>query len=85
MTVEPYAIVLPKGDAALKAVVDREMRRIIQSGEIYPIYQKWFQTPIPPRGINLQLPMPYMLRDSFKFPSDKVGDFVVDTASKQKE
>lgn len=85
MTVEPYAIVLPKGDAALKALVDKEMRRIIQSGEIYPIYQKWFQAPIPPRGINLQLPMPYMLRDSFKFPSDKVGDFAVDTASKQKK
>ena len=74
MTIEPYAIMLPKGDAALKKVVDQEMRRIIQSGEINAIYAKWFTQPIPPKGINLALPMQHMLKDSFKYPSDKVGD-----------
>lgn len=74
MTVEPYAIMLPKGDAAFKKVVDDEMRRIILSGEITGLYKKWFQTAIPPKGINLNLPMPFMLKESFKFPSDKVGE-----------
>jgi ABC-type amino acid transport substrate-binding protein len=74
MTIEPYAIMLPKGDAAFKKLVDTEIRRIIVSGEINAIYRKWFEQPIPPKGINLGLPMPYMLRDSFKFPSDKVAD-----------
>ena len=74
MTIEPYAIMLPKGDAAFKKLVDQEMRRIIQSGEINAIYAKWFTQPIPPKGINLALPMQHMLRDSFKYPSDKVGD-----------
>jgi ABC-type amino acid transport substrate-binding protein len=74
MTIEPYAIMLPKGDAAFKKVVDVEMRRIILSGEIQVLYKKWFEQPIPPKGINLNLPMPYMLRDSFKYPSDKVAD-----------
>lgn len=74
MTIEPYAVMLPKGDAAFKKVIDDEMRRIIQSGEIYAIYAKWFQRPIPPKGVNLGLPMPYLLRELFKFPSDKVGD-----------
>lgn len=74
MTIEPYAIMLPKGDAAFKKIVDAEMRRIILSGEIQVIYRKWFEQPIPPKGINLNLPMPYMLRDSFKYPSDKVAD-----------
>jgi ABC-type amino acid transport substrate-binding protein len=74
MTIEPYAIMLPKGDAAFKKVVDAEMRRIILSGEIHVLYKKWFEQPIPPKGINLSLPMPYMLRDSFKYPSDKVAD-----------
>jgi ABC-type amino acid transport substrate-binding protein len=74
MTIEPYAIMLPKGDAAFKKLVDAEMRRIILSGEINAIYRKWFKQPIPPKGINLNLPMPYMLRDSFKYPSDKVAD-----------
>jgi ABC-type amino acid transport substrate-binding protein len=74
MTIEPYAIMLPKDDAAFKKLVDTEMRRIILSGEINAIYRKWFEQPIPPKGINLNLPMPYMLRDSFKYPSDKVAD-----------
>ena len=74
MTIEPYAVMLPKGDAAFKKVIDTEMRRIILSGEINAIYKKWFEQPIPPKGINLNLPMPYMLRDSFKYPSDKVAD-----------
>ena len=74
MTIEPYAIMLPKGDTAFKKVVDQEMRRIIQSGEINAIYAKWFTQPIPPKNINLALPMQHMLKDSFKYPSDKVGD-----------
>jgi ABC-type amino acid transport substrate-binding protein len=74
MTVEPYAIMIPKGDPEFKRVVDQEVRRIIVSGEIHPLYRKWFESPIPPKGINLDLPMPYMLRESFKYPSDKVGD-----------
>lgn len=74
MSIEPYAIVLPKDDPAFKKLVDAEMRRIIQSGEIKPIYHRWFEQAIPPRGINLSLPMPAMLRDSFRYPSDKVAD-----------
>lgn len=74
MSIEPYAIMLPKGDAAFKKLVDAEMRRIILSGEIKPLYRKWFEEAIPPKGINLALPMPAMLRDSFKYPSDKVAD-----------
>jgi ABC-type amino acid transport substrate-binding protein len=76
MTIEPYAIMLPKGDVAFKKVVDTEMRRIIQSGEIYPLYRKWFEQAIPPKNVNLALPLPYLLRDSFKYPSDKVADLV---------
>ncbi len=76
MSIDPYAIMLPKGDTALKKVVDTEMRRIILSGEIKALYYKWFEQPIPPKGITLALPMPYMLRDSFKYPSDKVADLV---------
>ena len=74
MTIEPYAIMMPKGEPELKAIVDREIRRIIFSGEINVIYKKWFESAIPPNNINLDLPMPYMLRESFKYPSDKVGD-----------
>lgn len=76
MTIEPYAIMLPKGDPAFKAVVDRELRRLISSGEIYTLYHRWFEEPIPPRGVNMELPMPSLLRDALRYPSDKVGDLV---------
>ncbi|QHI98943.1 transporter substrate-binding domain-containing protein [Xylophilus rhododendri] len=74
MSIEPYAIMLPPRDPAFKKVVDQEMRRLIASGEIQTLYRRWFQQPIPPKGINLELPMPAMLRDSFRYPSDKTGD-----------
>lgn len=76
MSVEPYAVMLPKGDAEFKRVVDQEVRRVIVSGEINAMYKKWFNSPIPPRGINLDLPMSFMLKESFKYPSDKVGDLL---------
>ncbi|MFZ4287102.1 amino acid ABC transporter substrate-binding protein [Variovorax sp. HJSM1_2] len=75
MSMEPYAIMLPPNEPAFKKLVDQEMRRVILSGEITGLYTKWFQQPIAPKGINLALPMPYLLKDSFKFPSDKVDAF----------
>lgn len=74
LSTEPYAIMLRKDDPAFKAVVDREMARIINDGELNKIYDKWFAKPIPPIGINLAMPMGHLLRDSLRFPSDKVGD-----------
>jgi ABC-type amino acid transport substrate-binding protein len=74
MTIEPYAIMLPKGDAAFKKVVDGEVRRVMLSGDIHTLYKKWFMSPIAPKGINLDLPMPFLLKEAIKYPSDKVGD-----------
>jgi ABC-type amino acid transport substrate-binding protein len=74
LSAEPYAIMLRKDDPAFKAVVDREMGRLINEGEIYKLYDKWFKAPIPPKGINMSMPMGHLLRDTFRFPTDKVGD-----------
>ena len=74
VTVEPLAIMLSKDDAAFKKVVDDEMRHIIRSGEAEKIYDHWFLAPIPPKGVTLNLPMSYLLRDSWKYPSDIVGN-----------
>lgn len=72
MTIEPYAIMLPKGETAFKALIDSEMRKLIADGTLQQLYTRWFLQPIPPKGINMQLPMPALLRDSLKYPSDKV-------------
>lgn len=72
MTTEPLAIMLPKGDAAFKKLIDEEMRRLITSRDIYPIYDRWFMKPIPPGNTVLNLPVSYLLRDFWKYPTDQV-------------
>jgi len=62
---------LPKGDAEFKLLIDTEMKRLITSREVYPLYDKWFSKPIAP-GITLNLPLGYLLRDSWKYPSAEV-------------
>lgn len=72
LTTEPLAIMLPKNDPEFKKLVDEEMRRLITSREIYPLYDKWFKQPIPPGGTVLNLPVSYLLRDFWKYPTDQV-------------
>lgn len=74
LTVEPYAVMLSKDDAELKKIVDIEMADMIHSGDLERLYKRWFQSPIPPKGANLEMPMGYLLRASLRYPSDKVAD-----------
>jgi len=72
LTTEPLAIMLPKGDAVFKKIVDDEMRRLIFDREMHTIYAQWFEQPIPPNNVPLNLPISYLLRDFWKFPTDQV-------------
>lgn len=72
LTTDALAIMFAKDDLPFKRLVDREMRRLIVSRDIYPIYDKWFMQPIPPKGQSLQLPTSYLLKDFWKYPSDFV-------------
>ena len=72
LTTEPLAIMLPKNDPEFKKLIDEEMRRLIVSKEIQPIYDKWFLKPIPPNDRPLNLPVSYLLKDFWKYPSDFV-------------
>jgi ABC-type amino acid transport substrate-binding protein len=69
--VEPYAIMLRKDDPAFKKLVDDTLAGLIKSGEFTKLYAKWFQSPIPPKGINLNAPMSKELQDNLKSLSDK--------------
>lgn len=69
--VEPYAIMIRLGDPAFKALVDGTLARLMGSGEFTRLYTKWFMSPIPPRGINLNAPMSQELMDNLKRLSDK--------------
>ena len=72
LSTEPLAIMLPKNDPAFKKLVDTEMKRLVNSREIYAIYDKWFMQPIPPKNTALSLPVSYLLRDFWKYPTDSV-------------
>ena len=72
LTIEPLAIMLPRDDPEFKQVVDDEMKRLILSREAYAIYDRWFLNPIPPANRSLNLPMNYLLKDFWKYPTDKV-------------
>nr|WP_246294655.1 amino acid ABC transporter substrate-binding protein [Schlegelella koreensis] len=69
--VEPYAIMLRRDDPAFKKLVDDTLAGLMKSGEFEALYKKWFQSPIPPKGINLQVPMSKELMDNMKALSDK--------------
>lgn len=69
-SVEPYAIGLPKDDAPFKQLVDGVLAELYKRGEIHAIYQRWFQAAIPPKGINLQLPMNEAFKRVIAKPSD---------------
>jgi ABC-type amino acid transport substrate-binding protein len=69
--VEPYAIMLRKDDPTFKKLVDDTLAAMIRSGEFEALYRKWFQSPIPPKGINLNAPISADLRENLKALSDK--------------
>ena len=69
--VEPYAIMLRRDDPAFKKLVDGTLSGLMKSGEFVTLYKKWFQSPIPPKGINLNAPMSQELQDNLKTLSDK--------------
>jgi glutamate/aspartate transport system substrate-binding protein len=73
LSVEPYGIMVRKDDPAFKKVVDAAMVNTYKSGAINGIYQKWFQKPIPPKNINLNVPMSAPLKKVVSNPTDS-GD-----------
>ncbi|HEV6965382.1 amino acid ABC transporter substrate-binding protein [Roseateles sp.] len=70
LTVEPYAIGLRKGDPQFKALVDGVLAGLYRSGEIHAIYRRWFESPLPPQGLNLKLPMSAAFRRVIANPTD---------------
>ena len=68
---EPYSMMLRKDDPQFKALVDKTIDGVMKSGEINKIYAKWFTSPIPPKNVNLNLPMNSQLQEAIKNPNDK--------------
>jgi glutamate/aspartate transport system substrate-binding protein len=69
-SVDPYSIMLPKGDAEFKKLVDGVLVGLFRSGEINGIYDRWFMKPIPPKNITLNFPMGAALKNAIAKPTD---------------
>ena len=71
LSVEPIAIMLPKGDAAFKQMVDASLVALMKSGEIEKIYDKWFNQPIAPNNTKVGLPLAAATRAAWAAPNDR--------------
>jgi glutamate/aspartate transport system substrate-binding protein len=67
---EPYGIMLRRDDPDFKAVVDAATAAFYGSPEGKASYEKWFLQPIPPKGLNLNVPMSAALQKAFTNPTD---------------
>jgi glutamate/aspartate transport system substrate-binding protein len=68
---EPYSMMLRKDDPQFKALVDKSITAVMKSGDIDKIYAKWFTSPIPPKGTNINFAQTAAIKDAFKNPNDK--------------
>jgi glutamate/aspartate transport system substrate-binding protein len=69
--IEPYSIMFRRNDPEFKKLVDETLIGLMNSGELTRIYDKWFMSPIPPKGKSLNLPMSNLLKQLIVTPSDK--------------
>lgn len=73
-SLEAYGCMMRKGDARFKKLVDATLARVMTSGEAEAIYRKWFQSPVPPKGLNLGFPLSDAMRKLYQAPDDRPFD-----------
>lgn len=73
LSIEPYAIMLRRDDPQFKTLVDGVIKSLYASGEFEALYKKWYQSPLPPKGINLNVAMSEPLKKVVANPTDS-GD-----------
>ena len=71
---EAYGCMMRKNDPEFKKVADDAIAKVQTSSEATAIYHKWFESPIPPKGLNLNFPMSDDMKALFKNPNDKAID-----------
>lgn len=72
LATDAIAMMIPKDDPGFKTLLDKEIAKLMIEGEVTRLYDKWFRKPTPPKGANLNMPMNLLLRETIRFPTDKV-------------
>ncbi|UHL65337.1 glutamate/aspartate ABC transporter substrate-binding protein [Paralcaligenes sp. KSB-10] len=68
---EVYGCMVRKNDEGLKSLMNEVIAKAETSGEGEKIYNKWFMSPIPPKGLNLDFPLSDAMKKLFAHPNDK--------------
>ena len=76
-SIEPLAPMFSKSDPELERVVLQIMQQLYRDGEMDAIYKRWFLSPLPGLGYNLNLKMGALLQDNLRRPTAYVTDWTV--------
>jgi glutamate/aspartate transport system substrate-binding protein len=69
-SVDPYAIMIPRGDAQFKQLVDKSLVAMFKNGTVSSLYDKWFLKPIPPKNVVLNFPQSAAFKKIVANPTD---------------
>ena len=76
-SIEPLAPMFSKTDPELEKVVLQVMQQLYRDGQMNAIYERWFLSPLPGLGYNLNLKMGALLQDNLRRPTAYVTDWMV--------
>lgn len=68
---EAYGCMLPKGDTVFKQLVDAKLAEVMKNGKAAEIYKKWFERPIPPKNVNMDMPLSNEMKELYASPNDR--------------
>ena len=86
-SVEPYGAMMPRDDPEFAKVINTATANLYKSGAIMPIYDKWFLKAVPPKGINLNVPVSPQLKAAFANPIEqrRSGQLQVGPSRRQRQ
>ena len=70
LSVEPYGIMVRKDDPKYEAFASDVVKNLMKSGELNKIYDKWLMNPVPPKNININVPMSSNLKKVIANPTN---------------
>lgn len=65
---EPLGLMMRQGDSSFVEQVNQALRTLYERGEMLELYERWFQQPLPGKGITLNVPMSDTLAQYFMNP-----------------
>lgn len=74
LSIEPIGIMIRKGDAAFKKLGEDTLAALVKSGDMTKIYEKWFNRPIPPKNVNVNMFLTNETKAAWANLSDKPNE-----------